>query len=194
MIKRALGLFAGGEGAAEEDDDSDDVTPAQRQKLERRLLPGAQRGRKRKDMDEDEEDSEGSSDNDSDDDPPVPDAEETFRGQYHCQLCPDKILLTEKQLEVHLQSGAHKRKERHFERAKAMGLEAYEAECLEKAAAREAQAAAQSAGVLSKKKQKNADFWKQRKERQLKTRKSGSLKGHAGTALSDRSDCQGLQR
>ena len=35
MIKRALGLFAGGEGAAEEDDDSDDVTPAQRQKLER---------------------------------------------------------------------------------------------------------------------------------------------------------------
>ncbi|CAE7768329.1 TTL [Symbiodinium sp. CCMP2592] len=196
MIKRALGLFAGGEGAAEEDDDSDDAVS--------RILVCA-------DLDSHTEDSEGSSDNDSDDDPPVPDAEEiarqagsltihgqheeTFRGQYHCQLCPDKILLTEKQLEVHLQSGAHKRKERHFERAKAMGLEAYEAECLEKAAAREAQAAAQSAGVLSKKKQKNAHFWKQRKERRLQARKAGSLKGPAKAVLSDRiehcAECKG---
>ncbi|CAE7150889.1 TTLL8 [Symbiodinium pilosum] len=101
-----------------------------------------------------------------------PDNEENFRGQFHCQLCPEKILLTEKQLEVHLQSTAHKRKERHFERAKAMGLEAYEAECRERAAARESQAAAQLAGALSKKKQKNADFWKQRKLR--KKAKSGA--------------------
>ena len=78
-----------------------------------------------------QEDSEGSTDNDSDDDPPVPDAEEilglsieraqagsltirgqheeTFRGQYHCQLCPDKILLTEKQLEVLLRFFSHRR-------------------------------------------------------------------------------------
>ncbi|CAE7032879.1 TTLL8 [Symbiodinium natans] len=184
MIKRALGLFAGGEGAAEDDDDSEDVTPAQRQKLERRLLPGAQRGTKRKnrkDMAKEEEEESQDTDSDSGDDPPVPDSEEKpFRGQYHCQLCPDKILLTAKQLEVHLQSTAHKRNERHFERAKAMGLQAYEAECLERAAARETQAAARSAGVLSKKQQKNAAFWKQRKARKAQKKDKKIKRSHAG--------------
>lgn len=46
-----------------------------------------------------------------------------------------------------------------------MGVEAFEAECVAKAEARASQEAARAAGALSKKEQKNRDFWQRRKDR-----------------------------
>ncbi|CAK9033054.1 unnamed protein product [Durusdinium trenchii] len=166
MIKRAV-LWD------EADDDSDEeITHHQQQKLERRLLPGAERG----------EDDEGSEEESADSDPPVPPEEPAFRGKFRCQLCPEKILINEKHMEVHLQSAYHKRNVHRFERAKvrghrgfsrfwgsapnpvevawaqAMGVEAFEAECLAKAEARE-----KASTMPSRKNQKNREFWQRRK-------------------------------
>ncbi|CAJ1357103.1 unnamed protein product [Effrenium voratum] len=155
MIKRAV-LWE------EEADSEDEVTEQQQQKLQRRLLPGAG---------DDLSDDSGS-------EPAVPEPKELFRGNFHCQLCPDKILLNEKALEVHLQSGGHKRNERHFERAKAMGVEAYEAECARKAELR-TQATAR---VGSRKEQKNRDFWERRRAKSVKARAKAKAKTKAKEA------------
>ncbi|CAE8630840.1 unnamed protein product, partial [Polarella glacialis] len=189
MIKRALGIFAGGE-----DDDGDDgsdsdpgydggLTVSQRKKLERRLVPGAkgsedssQRGQRSQkkpaqrpdDSDSRESDESDESGVDSEDEPAVPASsrvERSFRGEFHCQLCPDKVLLNEKLMEAHLQSAEHKRNERRFERAKAMGVEAYEDECRQNAADREQKAMFAAAGVANKKQRKSQEFWTRRKER-----------------------------
>merc|ERR1712100_875330 len=61
---------------------------------------------------------------------------EQFRGKFQCKLCPHKILLTEKLLEMHLASSEHKKNEKRFERAQALGVEAYTEECKAKAEAR----------------------------------------------------------
>merc|ERR1719215_1292243 len=82
-----------------------------------------------------------------------------FRGAFHCQLCPDKILLNEKLLEAHLQSAAHKKNERRFERAQAMGVEAFEAECRARAESREAA----KSGGMSKRDMKSLKFWEKRR-------------------------------
>merc|ERR1719215_1162019 len=81
-----------------------------------------------------------------------------FRGAFHCQLCPDKILLNEKLLEAHLQSAAHKKAERRLERAKALGVEAFEAECIARKEAREAL----KSGVKSKRRLKSVSYWEKK--------------------------------
>lgn len=196
MIKRALGLWAGdgvarrkGSGTVGDEDDSDeDLTAAERRKLERRFLPGHQvgtrvggesheirpdsRGRRRGDSDADDDDDldedEDSMDDDSDDEPAMPpEKEKPIRGKFQCQLCPDKILLNEKLLEAHLQSAAHKKNERRFERAKAMGLEAFVAECTAKAEARKTA----MEGGPTKRKLKNKAYWE--KKRDGSKRKNG---------------------
>mmetsp|Transcript_46026 Transcript_46026/g.72742 ORF Transcript_46026/g.72742 Transcript_46026/m.72742 type:complete len:176 (+) Transcript_46026:43-570(+) len=95
-----------------------------------------------------------------------------FRGKFQCQLCPNKILLSEKDMELHLQSGFHKKNEKRFNHAKELGIEAYEAECRARAEAREA-----LAGKPSKRKLKNTSYWdKKRKkasDKKDKNRKSG---------------------
>lgn len=48
--------------------------------------------------------------------------EKPFRGEFRCELCPEKVLLKEKQMEIHLQSAGHKRNVARFERAKARSL------------------------------------------------------------------------
>jgi len=112
------------------------------------------------------------SDTDSDSDPAVPvEREKEMRGHYRCELCPDKIILNEKVLEQHLQSTAHLKNERRFARVKEIGLEAFEAECRERAEAREARAA----GLPSKKDLKNKSYWeKKRKKSKRKPAKEES--------------------
>ncbi|CAJ1357104.1 unnamed protein product [Effrenium voratum] len=136
MIKRAV-LWE------EEADSEDEVTEQQQQKLQRRLLPGAG---------DDLSDDSGS-------EPAVPEPKELFRGNFHCQLCPDKILLNEKALE-------------------AMGVEAYEAECARKAELR-TQATAR---VGSRKEQKNRDFWERRRAKSVKARAKAKAKTKAKEA------------
>lgn len=179
MIKRALGLFVDGTVRGGDDDDDydseDDFTPAQRQKLERRLLPGVKRAQD----DEDGAGEKGSkkkgrfrgvplnsddsgSDSDSDAElvmPPAATEEKPWRGNFHCQLCPDKIILTEKALELHLNSQKHKRNESAFQRAKEIGVEAFEAECRERAEATERAKQGPSKTQLKKEK-----FWQKRRE------------------------------
>merc|ERR1712216_743525 len=67
----------------------------------------------------------------------------------------------EKLLEAHLQSAAHKKNERRFERAQALGVDAFTAECRERAKAREAQAG----GERSKRKLKNELYWEKKREK-----------------------------
>jgi len=198
MIKRALGFFDGGRGGkkdAEEEDDSDDgLTDRQRSKLERRLLPGAHGKAQRfgagptlhSDEEDDEEDDddqlEGEEEeeegSESDDEPLMPPEEEKpFRGQFRCELCPDKILMNEKLMEAHLQSAGHRKNVRRFERAKEMGVDAFEEECRARAAAREAAA---SSGQASRRQRKNEAFWAKRREKSKK--KSGSEKAKELTA------------
>jgi len=180
MIKRALGVFVDGhlKGGPGSDDDSDDgLTEAQRRKLEKRLLPGAapetssasrrQAGRgytKEVDSDSDPDDDDDD-DNDSDYDPPVYAPENEIRGNFKCELCPYKLILTEKDLELHLNSKAHKKNEARFEHAKEIGVEAYEEECTQRAEAEEERKRARAAGVMSSKKQRNFEYWKTRRER-----------------------------
>eukprot|EP00747_Dinoflagellata_sp_TGD_P197781 gnl/TRDRNA2_/TRDRNA2_69567_c0_seq1.p1 gnl/TRDRNA2_/TRDRNA2_69567_c0~~gnl/TRDRNA2_/TRDRNA2_69567_c0_seq1.p1 ORF type:complete len:284 (+),score=106.20 gnl/TRDRNA2_/TRDRNA2_69567_c0_seq1:58-909(+) len=184
MIKRALGLHAGsftGKAGGDSDDDSDEaLTGKERKRLERRLLPGmpaAPRSRPSRDSDDDselsaegEESEEGSDMDDSDDGmPAAPMGEEKqIRGQFQCQLCPNKILLNEKLLEAHLQSKSHKKMEARFEHAKKIGVKAYAKECQARADAREE--AAMKTGP-SKKRQKSDTFWE--KKRGKAKKKSG---------------------
>lgn len=199
MIKRALGLRLG-TGAATKGDDSDSdseegrkegLLPDQRRKLERRLLPGGEKPSKaikkpaiveeqEDDDEEDEEDEENEDDGeDSDGDsqlseipmPPEADPDgESMRGKFKCQLCPHKVLLTEKAMELHLQSTQHKRNEKRFEHAKELGLDAYQAECRARAEAK-AKVAEESALGLTKRKQKNFEYWKKKREKQMAMKK-----------------------
>lgn len=212
MIKRALGLWADAPnaGGGDVDDSDEELTPEERRKLERRMVPGTMKmkgspkqttqpapappkNRKAgvvKDSDDesgsgddDEEDgdeeasqeggwaSEDPSDEESDDADPdmlAPEKDKApFRGAFHCQLCPDKILLNEKLLEAHLESAAHKKAERRLERAKALGVEAFEAECVARKEAREAR----KDGVKSKRDLKNASYWEKKREKLAKKSK-----------------------
>jgi len=161
MIKRAV-LW---DDAHDAGDSEDEITEKQQQQLERRLLPGAQRGSRAKDSDDE------SQEEDSDSDPAVPEPEEKpIRGKFQCQLCPDKILINEKHMELHLQSAGHKKNVKRFERAKEMGVEAFEAECAAKVEARAAQEAARAAGALSRKEQKNQSYWQRRNQRKKATK------------------------
>eukprot|EP00929_Paragymnodinium_shiwhaense_P122800 TRINITY_DN9591_c0_g1_i1.p1 TRINITY_DN9591_c0_g1~~TRINITY_DN9591_c0_g1_i1.p1 ORF type:complete len:332 (-),score=137.36 TRINITY_DN9591_c0_g1_i1:149-1144(-) len=211
MIKRTLGVWgAGSGGKADSDDDSEEeLTPAQRRKLERRLLPGAanvpeapskrkgagnqkvtQQKVEEEDSDEDEdddgdeeeedeeeaveEDDEAEDDEASDDQHPVvPEPkEQPFRGNFKCQLCPNKIILSEKALEDHLQSGEHKKNEKRFQRAQELGVKAYTEEC--KARAEERARAAEdlaARGGVSVKKQKNQEYWQKKRGKQKNSRK-----------------------
>lgn len=161
MIKRTLGVW----NDADEDDEG--LTTKQRSKLERRLLPGVSVGRKENfkagfmgeesepESSDDGEDPEGA---ESEDDPAMPQEaerdEEKMRGQFQCKLCPGKILMNEKIMEQHLQSEAHLKNARRFERASKMGLEAFEDECRERAEAREA-----ADGKASKRQLKKTQHW-----------------------------------
>jgi len=203
MIKRALGFFDGGKGDRkdddEESDDGDGLTDRQRRRLERRLLPGAagaakqqrrsdahsgaeaDEGEDEDDQSEDEEEEEGS---ESDDEPVMPPEEEKpIRGLFRCELCPDKILMNEKLMETHLQSAGHRKNVRRFERAKEMGVEAFEAECRERAAAREAAAAS---GQPSRRQKKNAEFWAKRREKSKKKSGGEKAKDLTATQIDDR--------
>jgi hypothetical protein len=191
MIKRALGLWAGSGGAdvGADVDSDEELLPEERRKLERRFLPGSIKGKKAAgkkkpkasaaaESDEDDSDADGparggwASSDPSDDDeeeseeehpemPVGPDKQDKERGKFFCQLCPNKVLLNEKLLEAHLQSAAHKKNERRFERAQALGVEGYEAECKERAKAREAQAR----GEKSKRKLKNEGYWEKKRDK-----------------------------
>lgn len=164
MIKRAV-LW---DDAHDAGDSEDEITEKQQQQLERRLLPGAQRGSRAKDSDDSDDESQ---EEDSDSDPAVPEPEEKpMRGKFQCQLCPDKILINEKHMELHLQSAGHKKNVKRFERAKEMGVEAFEAECAAKAEARATQEAARAAGALSRKEQKNQSYWQRRNQRKKATK------------------------
>jgi len=185
MIKRALGVFVDGhvQGGHGSDEDSDDgLTAAQRRKLELRLLPGATgtnsasklagRGYTREvDSDSDLDDD----DDDSDNEPPVYETkveEEQIRGKFRCELCPYKLLLTEKDLELHLNSKAHKKNEARFDHAKEIGVEAFEEECRLRAEERE-----RAKGTVSNKKLRNFEFWKKLRERgRKKTRQEIAAK------------------
>mmetsp|Transcript_68134 Transcript_68134/g.200062 ORF Transcript_68134/g.200062 Transcript_68134/m.200062 type:complete len:326 (-) Transcript_68134:37-1014(-) len=161
MIKRTLGVW----NDADEDDEG--LTTKQRSKLERRLLPGVSVGRKENfkagfmgeesepESSDDGEDPEGA---ESEDDPAMPQEaerdEQKMRGQFQCKLCPGKILMNEKIMEQHLQSEAHLKNARRFERASKMGLEAFEDECRERAEAREA-----ADGKASKRQLKKTQHW-----------------------------------
>jgi len=188
MIKRALGLWADATpfGSGDVDDSDEELTPEEQRKLERRMVPGAKKAAKGKQatptnrkasvMESDDE-SEGSDDSgggwasedpstceESDDGvamPPSSEQEKPFRGAFRCQLCPDKILLNEKLLEAHLQSAAHKKAERRLERAKALGVEAFEAECIARKKAREAL----KSGVKSKRQLKSVSYWDKKRKK-----------------------------
>lgn len=174
MIKRALGLW-GGE-ASDSDVDSDDaLTEKQKKRLEKRLLPGDGFGDEDDSSDDGEGDGEGE---ESEGDMPVrPQARREegtkFRGNYHCKLCPEKIILNEKDLAAHLQSSEHKKMEKRFEYAKALGPEAYEAECRERVRAKADAERRAASGELSKRQLKK----QQRKKNLLKKR---SLKRKSG--------------
>eukprot|EP00933_Yihiella_yeosuensis_P040474 TRINITY_DN34786_c0_g1_i1.p1 TRINITY_DN34786_c0_g1~~TRINITY_DN34786_c0_g1_i1.p1 ORF type:complete len:289 (+),score=104.06 TRINITY_DN34786_c0_g1_i1:63-929(+) len=214
MIKRALGIFAGDDGGENAGDSDDELvlTRKQRKKLERRLLPGShlsgaeKKARSGGQKDIDSDDSEDSEDNVeegeeeedfSDDDPLPPEAakEKAFRGEFHCQLCPDKILLNKKLMEAHLQSAGHKRNEKNFLRAKEMGVAAYEEECRQKAKERAEKASLAAFGVASKRQQRNAEFWdkkrakheeKRNKAREAeKAAKAGGKTSAPGKGLSE---------
>mmetsp|Transcript_74955 Transcript_74955/g.219573 ORF Transcript_74955/g.219573 Transcript_74955/m.219573 type:complete len:303 (-) Transcript_74955:78-986(-) len=213
MIKRALGLWVDGTQDSDGDSsDADEVTEVERQKLYRRMLPGASEGSKRGgggrgrgrgrvaarpdgrpvDSDDSSDAEEGAGDAEesaeeapgkapkepeSDDDVVMP-AEQRelpdFRGEFHCKLCPDKIILNEKAMEAHLNSNGHKRNERRFEHAKSVGLEAYEAECMERLKAREA---AKDGNGTSLNAQKNKEYWKDMRKRALEKSKKDKAKG-----------------
>jgi len=187
MIKRALGVFVDGhvKGGPGSDEDSDDgLTAAQRRKLELRLLPGAatetsrasrQAGRgytREVDSDSDLGDDD---DDDSDNEPPVYESkveEEPVRGKFRCELCPYKLLLTEKDLELHLNSKMHKKNEARFDHAREIGVEAYEEECRLRAGERE-----RAAGTMSSTKMRNFEYWKKQRERgRKKTRQEIAAK------------------
>merc|ERR1712118_96559 len=111
---------------------------------------------------EEEEGDDGDLEASDDEHPVMPEPEkEQFRGKFQCKLCPHKILLTEKLLEMHLASSEHKKNEKRFERAQALGLEAYTAECKARAEApaKQKEDIAMNGG-MSKKKQKNFEHWK----------------------------------
>jgi len=197
MIKRALGVFnAKAPGTSAPDEDSDDeLAPKELSRLHKKFLPGARGAPKAKkaqapvveedevdeeDVEEDEEE-ESEDDEDNDDDaesdgdidhpvmPPEADAG-VFRGKFKCQLCPHKVLLTEKAMEDHLQSDMHKRNEKRFKHAKEIGVDSYQQECRERAEARQ-HAEEDSAAGLTKKKEKNFLYWQKKREKQLKTKK-----------------------
>jgi len=180
MIKRTLGLWND-----PGDEDEEGLTEAQQAKLERRLLPGGlangTRGKFRMATYGEDSEPEDSDENpemegeESEDEPAMPPEEvKQIRGQFQCQLCPGKILMNEKIMEQHLQSEAHLKNARKFERAKAMGLEAFEDECHANAEARETAAAKASRRGLKK-----AQFWEKRRakaaERKGGTRKAPNL-------------------
>jgi len=184
MIKRALGLFKGAAGGAapEDDDDSDeDISARDRLRLERKLLPGGKGATKKavvdnevdeEDGEEEEEEEDGSDDAGSDIAmPPEVDSTE-FRGKFRCQLCPHKVLLNENAMEAHLLSAGHKRNEKRYEHAKVLGLEAYQEECKQKAEAKALEKEKLAAGFVSKRKQKNFEYWTLKREKQRKMRTS----------------------
>ncbi|CAK0832967.1 unnamed protein product [Prorocentrum cordatum] len=152
-----------------------------------RARSGARPGAKADEDEEDEddqsedEDEEGS---ESDDEPLMPPEEEKqIRGQFRCELCPDKILMNEKLMETHLQSAGHRKNVRRFERAKELGVEAFEAECRERAAAREAVAAS---GQPSRRQRKNEEFWAKRREKSKKKSGGEKAKELTATQIEDR--------
>lgn len=118
---------------------------------------GRGRGRDGEDSGHDYDDDE----EESDDEPAMPVEEPTqFRGQFRCQLCPNKILLNEKLMEQHLKSTLHKKNVKRFEHAKEIGVAAFEDECRARAEARRA-----AKTGTSKRKQKVAEYWAHRLEK-----------------------------
>merc|ERR1712003_7053 len=102
-------------------------------------------------------------------------------GKFHCQLCPSKVLLNEKDLELHVQSKSHKKNEMRFEHAKSLGVEAYEAECRARAEAREALAS----GENSKRKAKNVAYWEKKRgiSQKAKQKKVGKSEKRADKSV-----------
>lgn len=135
MIKRALGLSLGDIDAS---DSEEELTESQKRSLSRKLLPGFIPDDEDKGGDGDGNDEGDVSDDGvpklagpddaSDNEPAMPakqDEAQPMRGNFQCVLCPNKVLLTEKFMEVHLMSAVHKRREK---RALEIGLEAFLAE------------------------------------------------------------------
>eukprot|EP00392_Amoebophrya_sp_AT5.2_P002240 g2245.t1 len=103
----------------------------------------------------DEEVDEEEEDSDMDDTPAWPAACEVEKGkekklmQFRCELCPDKRIKTQKELDAHLQSRDHLKVAAELERASKIGLKAYQKECVEKAKKREKEQA-KKVGVVKK--------------------------------------------
>lgn len=109
-------------------------------------------------------------------------ASRLYRGNLKCQLCPDKIIMNEVIMEQHLESASHKRNLRHFERAKEIGVEAYEAECKARAVVREV-----AKNGASKRSQKKQEFWA-KKRKKAKTNKDVAEKETSGAVKKVKKD------
>merc|ERR1711920_906349 len=104
-------------------------------------VPGGRREVKKSDEQQgDDSDSEADKDDDRDDASSVSEGgavmpaenEAPWKGNFHCKLCPNKVILTEAVLKVHLESKAHKKNVAKFMHAKEIGLPAYMQEVLDR--------------------------------------------------------------
>lgn len=94
-----------------------------------------------------------------------PKKEKPFRGNFHCKLCPDKVILTEEALEKHLASKLHLKRERDFEKAKDMGLAAFEAQVMAKVKEREEKEQDAANGSASKRAKRKEEYWAKKREK-----------------------------
>merc|ERR1719506_2028434 len=79
-------------------------------------------------MDSEDEDDEDEGDDDEDEDD-EDDEEETApkgRGKFQCRLCPEKVLLSEQDLEKHVKSALHCKRATKWEKDQAKELESRE--------------------------------------------------------------------
>mmetsp|Transcript_67430 Transcript_67430/g.140896 ORF Transcript_67430/g.140896 Transcript_67430/m.140896 type:complete len:319 (-) Transcript_67430:52-1008(-) len=112
--------------------------------------------------DEDHDDLDEGAEGDSDDEEfptqEVEPEEQVKRGKFMCQLCPDKVLVSQSDLDKHLESKAHLKNVQNYVKAQEMGVEAYIEECEKRREQRESV----KAGLSKKQQRREAYFDKQK--------------------------------
>lgn len=125
MIKRAIGVFS-------DSSDDEQLTEQQTKKLQKEFIPGAyETDSEQSELEEDSGQESGNEDSSIGEelgsDKRSKPEQDDFRGKFRCELCPNKILIFEKDVEIHIQSAAHKKKEAKFLELKEGGAEAIKA-------------------------------------------------------------------
>lgn len=121
--EKLAGVFSDSE--TDSDDSDDEETRRLKKKARKELIKAINSGAKSSDEEEDseeEDDEEEEDNNDSENDRDNEDQEEEEKEEeetvevYTCNICPDKELKNQKQVEIHLKSKLHRRREKFLKK------------------------------------------------------------------------------